>query len=762
MIGKIISHYEILAELGEGGMGIVYLARDQQLNRRVALKFLSPQFSGEDKLTRRLIQEAQAASSLDHPNICTIHEIGTSSDNQLFIVMSFYEGKTVRDKINDGPLPQREAVEIVQDVLSGLARAHSQGIIHRDIKPANVMVTVDGIVKILDFGIAKLVGQASIGEPGHAIGTLSYMSPEQLEGEVDHRTDLWSSGVLLYEMLTGRVPFEGDSNAAVAHKILHQDYRNVRSFRPEVPFDLDRVIYRALQKSPDSRYRRAEEMLADLRHMSAPALSPTISRTRPIAAPEMFQQRQNLPSIAVLPFANSSDEPQSEYFSDGLAEELIHALSQLKGLRVVSRTSTFEFKGKAQDIRKIAASLGVTTVLEGSVRKAANKLRVTVLLTNAADGYNIWSRRFDSSSKDVFAIQDEIATSVAKLLLPKRKSETTVDFGNRYSGNPEAWNLYLRGRYYWNKATEDAYQKARSYFEQSIELDPECAPAYAGLADYYRALAFWGFLDPRQAWPVALQYALKALALDPGLPHAHIALARYAQQMAWDREGAEQEFRRAIDLNPSNAEAHFAWCIFLLQTARFDEALSATRVARDLDPLNLAVNTSFAWLHCYREEYEQAVVECNRVLELEPNYFEALCCMAMILEKQDQTVAAESWWQKGISASGGSPLVYGFLGRNYAINGKPDQAREILETLEAMSQKRYVSPVAFAFIHAGLGDLDRAIQFIEKGFEAHDAMLSYALVFPPFDPLRGDARFTSILRRMGLGGLQRKQVPANA
>jgi serine/threonine-protein kinase len=762
MVGQIISHYEILNKLGEGGMGVVYLARDLRLNRRVALKFLPPQFFDEDKQTRRLVQEAQAASSLDHPNICTIHEIGTSSNNQLFIAMSFYEGQTVREKVKHGPLSKSEAVEIAEHVLSGLARAHSQGIVHRDIKPANIMVTAEGIVKILDFGLAKFIGQGTIGEPGHIVGTLAYMSPEQLEGDVDCRTDLWSTGVLLYEMLTGQVPFDGDSTAAVMHNILHGEYRNLRCFRPELPFDLDRVVYRALEKNRDLRYASANQMISDLRHVRAPELSATVSLAAPFEAPEMYQQRQGTPSIAVLPFADLSQEQHSEYFSDGLAEELIHALSQLKGLRVVSRTSTFEFKGKAQDIRKIAQRLGVTTVLEGSVRRAGDKLRVTVLLTNAADGYNIWSRRFDSNSEDVFAIQEEIATSVAKLLLPKQKSETRVDFANRYSGNPEAWNLYLRGRYYWNKATEEAYQKARFYFQQAVDLDTDCAPAYAGLADYYRALAFWGFVDPRQAWPLALQYAIKALALDPTLPQAHIALARYAQQMGWDRDGAEKEFRRAIDLNPSHSEAHFAWCIFLLQTARFDEALSATRVARELDPLNLAVNTSFAWLHCYREEYDQAVVECKAVLELEPGYFEALCCMAMILEKQGQTLDAESWWEKGLAASGSSPLVYGFLGRNYALNAKLMKAREILTTLDAMSQTRYVSPVAFAFIHTSLANLDTAIEFIEKGFEAHDAMLSYALVFPPFDPLRGDVRFKSILRRMGLSGLHQSQVSGNA
>jgi len=729
-------------------MGVVYRAHDAELDRLVALKFLPPDIEASKTEVDRFIHEAKSASSLDHPNICTIYDIGRTTEGRLFIAMALYEGETVREKLRRGPLPEPEAVDIATQILSGLGCAHAKHIIHRDIKPGNIMVTSGGLVKILDFGVAKL-SSATVAETETIAGTLAYMAPEQLDGGSGPGADIWSTGVCLYEMLTAQLPFRGETTSAVINAILNGQPRNLRTHNANLPFDLDRVIARALEKDPQLRYHAAGEMSAELRHVHAGHLSETMVQS-PFTAVQALPSPREQPSIAVLPFTNLSPDDEHEYFSEGLAEELIHALSQIKELRVVSRTSAFRFKERAQDVREIARNLGVETILEGSVRRSGNRIRVTVLLTNAADGYNVWSQRFDREIGDIFAVQDEIAGSVAKLLVRHLTHTGPLEIGRKMTGNVEAWNLYLKGRFQWNKATEEAYRKAQKFFQQAIETDPECAPAYAGLADFYRSLAFWGFADPRVAWPAARQYALKALELDPNLPQVHITMARYHQQMEWNRDAAEGEFRRAVDLNPSYSEAHQALAVFLLQARRFDEALAGFQLARDLDPLNLAPATAVAWLHYYSGDYDQAAAECRKVLDIEPGYFEALCCMAMISELSQDFAAAESWWQRGWIASGKSAIVAGFVGRFYAVLGNREKTAEFVSYLEDLRHKRYVSPITYAFIYTGMGHLDSAVENVQKAFDEHDSFLSYADVFPPFAPLKGQPRFVEILSKIGL------------
>lgn len=750
MLPPVMPRYKVLEPLGRGGMGVVYRGRDLELDREVALKFLPYQMDADEIHVKRFLQEAKAASSLDHPNICTIHDIGKTPDGQLFIVMAVYEGETVRQKLGRGPLPATEAIDIAIQILAGLAGAHAKNIAHCDIKPSNIIITPSGLVKILDFGVAKLMGEVTIGKGATVTGTVAYMSPEQLEGKAGLSSDIWSAGVCLYEMLTGERPFQGETYSAVIHAIFHSKPRPIRSYGPKAPFHIDGVINRALERNTQVRYQTADQMLTELRHSGSGEMNETVPISRASTSLKAVASRQTLPSVAVLPFTNLSPDEENEYFSDGISEELIHTLSQLKGLHVVSRTSAFQFKKKAQDVREIANRLGVSTVLEGSVRRASNRLRITVLLTNAADGYSIWSRRFDREAGDIFAVQDEIAASVVNVLLTKLNVTEELEVGRKITGNMEAWNLYLKGRFYWHKATEDAYRKAREFFQQAIQADPGCAPAYSGLADFYRSLAFWGFMDPREAWRAAHEYASKALELDPDLPQAHITMARYAQQMQWNRDAAEQEFRRAIELNAGYSEAHLALAVFQLQARHFDEALAELRLARDLDPLNLAIATAVAWLHYYRGEYDQATSECRKALDMEPDYFEALCCMAMVSERREDFEAAGKWWEHGWLASGKSPIVSGFVGRYYAITGSEAKSREIIAQLEELSSKRYVSRMAFAFIYAGLNDVSTAIEYIEKAFEEHDSFLSYAEVFPPFDGLRQHPRFLEILRQIGL------------
>ncbi len=745
MLGGTVGHYEILDLLGRGGMGEVYRARDFLLGRQVAIKRLSPAFREDKHKLERFFQEAKSISALDHPNICTIYEVEITSDNVPVIVMAYYEGETLRPKIDRGLLASHEAVGIAIEILKGLSQAHQRGIVHHDIKPSNVMVTSDGQVKILDFGIAKLKDEQAGTLTQGLTGTLPYISPEQLAGKIDERSDLWATGVLLYEMLTGRLPFYGDSAAEILQRILNQQPESVSALRPAVSLQLDRVLMRALEKDPKRRYQTAQSMIADLRNRTSSA-----EETLSFAVPSPVVNAPQTPSVAVLPFASFAPADEAEYFSDGLTEEIIHALSRLKGMRVVSRTSAFEFKGKAQDVRVIADRLGVDSVLEGSVRISGHKLRVAVLLTNAKDGCGLWSQRFDRELADVFSIQEEIATSVATRLCNTLTQESAAQLSSRRNTNMDAWNLCLKARHHWHQGKPESLEKARLLYEQALTVDPKCSIACAALADYHGLLAFWGIVDPRRAWSTARELAAKAIELDPLQPRPYITTARYLQHIDRNRKAAEREFRRAIDLNPGDSEPHVAWAIFLLQLARFDEALQELRLARDIDPLNLMIAAGVAWLHCYRVEYDQALAECLQARELNPNYLETFACMAWISEAQGRIDEAESWLERAVAESARAPISLAMLGRHYALYGKPDKAREISTFLEELSSKRYVSPVTFAFISAALGEVDQALDHLDHAYEVHDPLLSYAKVYPPFEPVRNHPRFLEILNNLGL------------
>ncbi|MCZ6776598.1 MAG: protein kinase, partial [Ignavibacteria bacterium] len=506
MVGRTISHYKILEKLGEGGMGTVYKAQDLKLDRSVALKFLPSYLSQAEEEKKRFVHEAKAASALDHPNICTIHEIDQTEDGQMFIAMACYEGKTVKEKIEHGPPPLDQAIDITIQVAQGLAKAHSQGIIHRDLKPANIMVTNDGMVKILDFGLAKLAGQTKLTKTGATLGTAAYMSPEQVKGvSADHRIDIWAFGVVLYEMVTGKQPFAGDYEQAVMYSIIHEEVEPMTTLRNEVPPELEQLVQKAMNKDANERHENMDELLAELELVKHSFVAEDVrSSTR---------KEKPLPSIAVLPFVNMSAHSENEYFSDGLAEELINALTKIKGLQIVARTSAFSFRGKEIDIREIGRKLNVRTVLEGSVRKAGNRLRITVQLVKVADGYQLWSERYDKEMDDVFAIQDEISLAIVERLKVELLSEEKATLAKRYTENPEAYSLYLKGRYYWNKRTAEGFRKAIENFRTAIAEDPTYASAYAGLADSYALLGDVGVtaIPPKEAFSNAKTTVQKAL-----------------------------------------------------------------------------------------------------------------------------------------------------------------------------------------------------------------------------------------------------------
>jgi serine/threonine protein kinase/Tfp pilus assembly protein PilF len=740
MIGRTVAHYEIQELLAEGAMGVVYKARDLNLERPVAIKFLKPQRSSDEAATNRFVHEAKAASSLDHPNVCTIYEIEKDADGQLFIAMAYYEGETLRRKLGHGPLSLDDALQHTVDIAQGLAKAHRHGLVHRDIKPENVIITNEGVAKILDFGLVKLAREAVNGQQDAVVGTVGYMSPEQILGSSDHRSDLWSLGVVLYEMMTGRRPFLGQPSE-VLDAITHKDFQRASELRLGISEEVERVIARSLAKNPAERYQRAEELLSHL-HSLRHGIGSSVAVSVPGAGPIPM-------AIAVLPFNNVGGGEDTEYFSDGLTDELIHLLSQLKGLRVVSHTSAFEFKGKAQDVRTIAERLNVNTVLEGSVRHAGNKLRVTVQLTDAIHGYHLWSQKYDHEMKDVFAIQEDIALSVAGMFEKKLKAEV-APLRPRYNGNVDALGLYLKGRYYWGLRTPEASRKALQCFEQSIAVDSMCAPAYAGLADAFVSLGFWGVMPPSDAWARGRGLALRAREIDPHSAEAEIALAKCVLFNNWDWRQAEELTLHAIELDPVFSGSHFFYAILLLQSGRYESGLLELRTARQLDPLSSTICAGIAWAHYYAGNYDLAIAQCNKVFDLSPEYLEGLACMGLVAIRQGRFTESISWLERGAASSGNSPLALGFLGYAYALAQRSADARAILEQFRDLAKQRYVSTIAPALIHIGLGEEQEALEWLDKAYRGRDAFLAYAKIFPPFEPIRDTLKFQELLGHLDL------------
>jgi serine/threonine-protein kinase len=742
MIGRVISHYCVEALLGKGGMGVVYKATDLRLGRTVAIKFIGESRSADENNVRRFGREARAASSLDHPNICSIFEIDTTEDGQVFIVMACYKGETIRQKLARGRLPIKDAIGYTFGVLRGLAAAHSIGVIHHDIKPENVIVTSDEVIKILDFGLAETSQDSSQTAFESLVGTVSYMAPEQFEGKLDQRSDLWSAGVMFYEMACGERPFNGRDIFEIRDAIRESSHRPVREQKPDVMIDVDSFVNRALAKDPATRFQCAEDALAALNglRLLGGASNELHSALIPVGRPD---------SIAVLPFANLTRDDESEAFGDGLADELTHLLSQVDGLRVVSQTSASSFRGRTDSIGVIAAKLQVRNILEGSVRRYGDKLRVTVQLTDAESGYNLWSQRYERQLEDVFAMQEEIALSVVGLIR-EGPAGRLFSLKSRYKGNADARLLYLQGRYYLGRRPDSSFQKAEIFFQQAIQADSCCAPAYSGLSDYYVCLGFWGFLPARDAWTRGRDLAERAKELNPDLAEAEISLAKCVLYSSWDWGQAEQRFIRVLHLDPSLSMGHFGYAVLLIQQRRFESALLEIRYARELDPLSPMVNTGLAWTYYYLGDYKQAEEECAKSLDLYPEYSEALGCMGFVSLQKGNPGEAIQWFARASVNSAGSPLTLGCLGYANGIAGNRSEATRILTQFEQISAQSYVPPFAPALVCIGLSDFNQALDWLERGYEARDAFLTYAGVFPPYEPLRGNPRFKKLLGKIGL------------
>jgi TolB-like protein/Tfp pilus assembly protein PilF/predicted Ser/Thr protein kinase len=743
MIGKRISHYRILEKLGEGGMGEVCLAKDTKLNRRVALKFLPVKLSSDEELRARFKREAQAAATLNHPNIITVYEVA-EHENRPFIAMEYVEGESLKDLIAKEELSIGEVLAVALQISDGLAAAHQAGIVHRDIKPQNILMGKDGRVRICDFGLAKAKRDVTLTQAGSTLGTVAYMSPEQAQGkEADHRSDIFSLGVVLYEMITGQLPFKGDHEAAVVNSIVNDTPEPLARYKSDVPGELQRIVGKEMEKNREMRYQHADDLGADLRKVK------TELATGVTKAPDSAKKLS--PSVAVLPFTNLSADKEQDYFCDGMAEEIINALTHVESLRVVARTSAFVFRDRREDIREIGRKLKVDKVLDGSVRKAGNRLRITAQLINVSDGYHLWSERYDREMEDVFVIQDEITLAIVDKLKIKLLGKEKQELVKRHTDNQEAYSFYLKGRYFWNKMNPGAYEKAIENFEQAIEKDPNNAVAFAGLADSYWWSSFWGNLPPRQTFPKAREAAEKAIAIDDTLGEAHASLASIHTIYDWDWEAAEREFKRALELAPGSSYIYVYYSIFLNLRRRHDEAIIQARKAQELDPVSGLCNTNLGHRLWQARRYDEAIEEFQKWLVIEPNDWFAhhhLC--QLYLEKSMIKKAIEEI-DTSLKLSGGVPMNVANAAMTHYRFGDREVAERLFDSLKKRASHEYIQPMGFVFIYLARGEADQAFEWVKKACEERDSFLPWFRVTPvdcmhfPSDP-----RINELLDRLGL------------
>jgi serine/threonine protein kinase/Tfp pilus assembly protein PilF len=740
MINKTISHYRILEKLGEGGMGVVYKAQDTKLDRIVALKFLPKHLLCDAEAKARFEHEAKAASSLNHPNITTIHEID-EFEGECFIAMEYVEGKSLKELLKEKTLSLKEVLDIAIQICEGLLVAHEKGIVHRDIKSENIMLTSRGQVKIMDFGLAKLKGITGLTKDGSTLGTAAYMSPEQAKGEeVDNKSDIFSFGVVLYELLTKQLPFAGEHPAAIIYSIINEEPQPIARYNNQVSAKLEEIVFKALAKDKEERYQHIDDLWADL---AKARKEPEISGVSSIG--------KSQPSIAVLPFTNLSADKEQDYFCDGMAEEIINALTHVEGLRVVARTSAFAFKGKQEDIREIGKKLNVETLLEGSVRKAGNRVRISAQLVNVADGYHLWSERFDREMEDVFAIQDEISLAIVDKLKVKLLGEEKVALVKRYTDNFEAYNLHLKGRYFWNKRTEGDLKKAIAYFEQAIQSDPSFAPAYAGLAESYNDLPNYSSFPPDQAYPKAKEAALEALELDNTLAEAHASLGLIRSEYEWDWSGAEKEFKQAIELNPACVTAHYWYGLLLAYLGEFNRAIKEMKRALELDPLSLVIHKHLGLILLLAGQLDEAIEVLKKGMEMEPNAIFMHWLMALALGRKGlyKEAITETQKEKELHKEC-PPIIDASLGVAYIRMGEIDKGKEVLKDLLKTANNRYIPPYALAWLHFALGSDDEGFIWLEKAYEQRDIWLRYLKVDTSLESLRSDPRFLALMKKMGL------------
>jgi serine/threonine-protein kinase len=800
LLNQQLSHYKILTQLGAGGMGEVYLAQDTTLDRKVAIKVLPEKLVADEQARRRLVREARAAAILDHSNICSIYEVG-EADGRSFIVMQYVGGETLDAQMKKKPLTLSEVCSIASQVADALAEAHAQSIIHRDIKPANIMISSRGQAKVMDFGLAKSLPrslgseaetQSALTDPGTILGTLPYMSPEQVSGEeLDPRTDIFSFGAMVYEMVSGRHPFKDASAAATASAILTREPPPLIRFSPDVPDELQRIVRKCLEKNRQQRYQSARDLAIDLENIRRQYEStqlPPASRDRSALVEQTLVQPKSKPqqssrlwrlafvgsalaalitatlvyvvrsyrsssavtspiqSLAVLPLQNLSGDSAQEYFADGMTEALTTELAKLGALRVISRTSAMQYKAAPKSLPEIARELNVDGVVEGSVVRSGQRVKIDVNLIRAGSDQHLWGQSYVRDMTDILVLQSDVARDIARQVQVQLSAADTARLSSAAKVNPEAEDDYLRGRFYWNKGEREDLETARKYFQQALEKDPRYAPAYVGLADYYSVLPFYTNARPDEVFPKAKENVAKALEIDASLPEAHGTRAYILTYYDWDWKAAEPEFQRALALNPNDAKVRERYSRFLSSLGRIPEALAELERARLLDPNELGIKANLGVVYYFARQYDQAIEALQKILHDHPDFDTAHWGLGLAYSGKGDYEHALPELER--VAKGGGPNSLASLGYVYGRMGRSKEARDILAEMQKRAKETAVSGYQFAVVHIGLGETESALQSLEQAYRDHSTTLGYIKMDPRLDSLHGHPRFQALLLQM--------------